>query len=167
MDSVGPEPPAILDLDQMVEARNWVERLFTHVDSSFVITSLYEPCYNCIAYVLDDQDNIWWPSEADSRWPDDIELTEHVSSFIEMLRTHRYEKCENGAIEYGNDKIALFTRDGFVKHAARQLANGRWSSKLGAGYDISHATLTEIEGKRYGNATHFFRRRHEDSVTSS
>jgi len=47
------------------------------------------------------------------------------------------------------EKIALYALQGVPSHAARLLANGLWTSKLGADIDLSH-DLSELEGPRYG-----------------
>jgi hypothetical protein len=74
-----------------------------------------------------------------------------------MLARHGYEPCTSSNIEVGHEKIALYTKDGFVKHAARQMDSGRWTSKLGyKDYDIAHHSLADLEGKCYGHARHFF-----------
>lgn len=43
------------------------------------------------------------------------------------------------------------------KHAARQLASGRWTSKLGKLEDIDHA-LHDLEGMLYGAVVLFMKR---------
>jgi hypothetical protein len=42
-------------------------------------------------------------------------------------------------------KIAIYMKYGKPCHAARQLSNGKWSSKLGGWEDIEHE-LTGLEG---------------------
>lgn len=58
--------------------------------------------------------------------------------------------CAGEELETGFEKVALFAdADGFATHAARQLNNGRWTSKLGELEDIEHA-LRDLEGVEYG-----------------
>ncbi len=158
MDFVGPEPQVPLTKERLAEARSWVNERFIHINESFVVTS---PCdfYNCIAHALGRSTGLIWPSSKDGEWPADIALTDNISSFAEMLARHNYEPCTTSSVEAGFEKIALYTKDRYVKHAARQLDSGRWTSKLGyKDYDIAHHSLEDLEGKRYGYAKDFFRR---------
>lgn len=43
-------------------------------------------------------------------------------------------------------------------HAARQLPNGLWTSKLGQLEDITHATPQVIAGSDYGEVMQFMKR---------
>jgi hypothetical protein len=52
--------------------------------------------------------------------------------------------------EAGYEKIALFALAGVPKHAAHELAGGRWVSKLGPAEDIEHA-LHDLTGMAYGS----------------
>jgi hypothetical protein len=90
-------------------------------------------------------------------------MGQSVATFTEMFRLYGFEPCDDSSQEHGFEKIALFTRDKLVKHAARQLQTGRWTSKLGDGFDIAHSTLEDLEGKKYGFAEHFYRRKRENS----
>jgi hypothetical protein len=48
------------------------------------------------------------------------------------------------------EKVALFADPaGIPTHAARQLASGQWTSKLGQAEDIEHE-LRALEGEIYG-----------------
>ncbi len=46
---------------------------------------------------------------------------------------------------------------GVPEHAARQLANGRWTSKLGRAEDIEHQ-LHDLEGEVYGTVALLMKR---------
>jgi hypothetical protein len=46
-------------------------------------------------------------------------------------------------------------------HAARQLSNGCWTSKLGKLNDIQHGTPESIEGTEYGIVYCFMKRKFE------
>lgn len=80
---------------------------------------------------------------------------------LELFRSYGYELCENGILESGFEKIAVYARDNKPQHAARQLATGLWTSKLGRYQDIEHATPEELEGdgnREYGRIVAFMRR---------
>ena len=50
-----------------------------------------------------------------------------------------------------------FTPGRIVKHAARQLTSGRWTSKVGQNIDIEH-TLAGLEGPFYGEVVRILKR---------
>ena len=58
--------------------------------------------------------------------------------------------CGNGSLEDGYEKVAIYARDGELTHAARQLRDGRWTSKLGKYEDIEHDSLEALYGDGYG-----------------
>jgi hypothetical protein len=107
--------------------------------------------YNCIAFAAGDQRNWWWPDvlEEDT-WPPGVARVEKVEAFAEAFATLAYTVCEDDQLETGYEKIALFALGGVPKHAARQLPNGRWVSKLGPLEDIEHA-LHDLTGTLYGS----------------
>ena len=66
----------------------------------------------------------------------------------------------NGAFQRRYERIALFGKGPDATHAARQLGNGKWSSKLGAGERIEHE-LELVAGyslDEYGDIQRFMRR---------
>ena len=71
-----------------------------------------------------------------------------MESFVQAYAAIGYEVCGSGSREpeVGFQKIALYVdEDGVPTHAARQLPNGEWTSKLGRSEDISHRTLEALE----------------------
>ena len=69
-----------------------------------------------------------------------------------------YPVCAGEDLEAGYERIALFADgDGRPTHAARQLLNGRWSSKLGKAEDIEHG-LHDLEGALYGSVVLILKR---------
>jgi hypothetical protein len=55
------------------------------------------------------------------------------------------------------EKVALYATDEGPAHAARQLSNGRWTSKLGRDEDIEHE-LEGLAGSHYGAVVQFLQR---------
>lgn len=82
-----------------------------------------------------------------------------MEAFINLFETIGYTVCENGDLEEGIQKIALFEKDNEPTHAARQLPNGEWTSKLGSHIDVSHS-LAAMEGGMYGKAVVFMARKY-------
>jgi hypothetical protein len=63
-----------------------------------------------------------------------------------------FQRCDSADLEPDVQKIAIFAKtNGEPTHVARQLPNGKWTSKLGDWEDIEHE-LAGIEGeKMYGS----------------
>ena len=85
-----------------------------------------------------------------------------MSAFLAAFATLGYEECKDGCLEDGYEKVVLFAQDnvGYHKptHAARQLRNGWWTSKLGPLEDIEHAESGDVKGPCYGEPAKFMRR---------
>jgi hypothetical protein len=106
--------------------------------------------YNCIAWTAGVVTGWWWPVPYDCDWPTAIPREETLDAFLMAFATLGYAPCVGAELEPGVEKIALYAREGTPTHAARQLPNGVWSSKLGPNVDIEHATLETIGGGVYG-----------------
>ena len=128
-------------------------------DEHFQVTSPIDPSYNCIAWAYQIKGRWMWPPagaptylDAVTYWPDENAST-NVEEFVKAFRYKGYEKCDDASFEEGYRKIALYVKPGTTEctHAARQLSNGYWTSKLGTLYDVQHSTPKEIEGHWYGN----------------
>jgi len=93
-----------------------------------------------------------------------------VASAVSVARARRadkgvayrvvgYEPCDSAALQVGYEKIAIYADETQEpRHAARQLPNGSWTSKLGDHFDIEHADLAAISGLVYGEPVVFMRR---------
>lgn len=138
-----------------------IETLFPHLHSDYEITSKKTPRYNCIAWAAGVSDRWWWPSPSPfSYWPKNVPREETIHSFILAFKTLGYEPCENAELESNYEKVALYAAaDQTPTHAARQLPNGDWTSKLGQLEDIRHGTLEEIAGTAYGEVVQILRRK--------
>jgi len=102
-----------------------------------------------------------WPGRyPEYHWPPDISGTDELQTLIQLFLDAGYEECDTGEQEYGFKKVAIYGNDEGPKHAALQLASGRWTSKLGEAQDIEHDTLEVLEGKLYGRAFVFLKKRH-------
>ena len=115
--------------------------------ADFQITSESTPQYNCFAWAL-GEDSLWMdPDPLFGHWPEDIPSDATVNSFIELFRSAGYELCDDGNLEAGCEKIAIYALNDSPTHAARQLENGQWTSKLGKYEDIVHSTPDELQGE--------------------
>ncbi len=132
-------------------------------EGNYLETSPWDPTYNCIAHAAGDQNRWWWPSESfDSYWPAGVSREETVDAFVQAYATLGYSPSRNGLAEPGIEKIAIYAAVSFGKitptHAARQLPNGNWTSKLGTVEDIEHRTVDGVEGPVYGSAVIYLER---------
>lgn len=122
------------------------------LSSNWVPTSCPDPLYNCIAWAANDTKNWWWPNSARGYWPQGApdELT--LGAFVAAFTVLGFEQCSSRDPEYGYSKIAIYVDGkGTPKHAARQLKDGYWSSKLGEEHDIRHE-FHALDGLEYGTA---------------
>ncbi len=129
------------------------------INEPFLLTSPKTTHYNCIAWAYEDNSKWYWPdANGFAFWPSEIPREENLNSFIELFKLKNYEICENGQLEIGFIKIAIYcNKEGSPTHAARQLPNGFWTSKLGMFFDVSH-TLFSMENGEYGNVAVFMKR---------
>jgi hypothetical protein len=126
-------------------------------DTGHSITSPATPAYNCIAWAAGDDRRFWWPQDL-AYWPQGAPRELTLEAFVRAYRTVGYDLCEDGTLEAGYEKIAIYAKDSEPTHAARQLPTGEWTSKLGREVDISHATLSGLQGDAYGTVVRFMRR---------
>jgi hypothetical protein len=118
--------------------------------------------YNCIAWAAGRKNEWWWPiEEAGYTWPDGLSKDqETIENFVNAFKLQGYKQCKNGSFEPGYEKVAIFANSKMEPlHAARSLETGKWTSKLGAHEDIEHPSLASIEGKEYGKAVEYLKRR--------
>lgn len=121
------------------------------------LTSPQTPVYNCIAWAAGDQSRWWWPNPG-GYWPPSAPTSIELTSFIQAFATVGYERCADGVVEIGFEKIAIYCIDGKPTHASRQLPSGAWTSKLGRDVDIEHQAVEGLCGPAYGVVAAFMRR---------
>jgi hypothetical protein len=77
-------------------------------------------------------------------WPPEAPEDDHVDSYRRVFELQGYEVCDSPDVEPGYEKVAVYWgRSG--PHAAKQLPDGKWKSKLGDREDIEHNTLDALE----------------------
>jgi hypothetical protein len=90
-------------------------------------------------------------------WPPGVVRERTLTAFLQAFATLGYTPCPDGSLEPGWEKVALYATDEGPAHAARQVDNGRWSSKLGPDDDIEH-DLEGLYSTSYGSVVQFLRR---------
>jgi hypothetical protein len=132
------------------------------VPTGYQPTSDYEPAYNCIAWAANDTMRWWWPvrNVKGHYWPTSLPLDNELATFIRLYEIEAgYKVCDSGALEEGFEKIAIFVGgNGKATHAARQLSDGKWTSKMGRDHDICHSVVEGVSGAIYGSAAQFMKR---------
>ena len=83
------------------------------------------------------------------RWPN-APRNPMTESLIVIFAEIGYEIRDNDQLEDGFEKVVIYEKAGMWTHAARQLPNGRWTSKLGEYEDIEHSTPEDLSGDLYG-----------------
>jgi len=92
---------------------------------------------------------------------------------MQAYATEGYIACDGVELETGFEKIAIYvSASGEPTHAARQLDNGHWTSKLGDWEDIQHESLAALEddaqarGLGYGRVAQIMKRPKRGTPTS-
>jgi hypothetical protein len=139
----------------------FLEELFPGLaETGYRITSPPDDSYNCIAWAVGVTHQWWWPlgDVTKSNWPQGVPRQETVEAFLATLAICSFTICDTADLESGFEKIAIYAdARGSPSHAARQLENGRWTSKLGVREDIEH-DLHALEGTEYGKVVAIVRR---------
>lgn len=156
-DIVRQRPVAPYDLQQANEKimNDW----FPNINSEHLkVLTDGDGHYNCIASAFGDTKKFWWPDDDYGLfWPDDVQKTNDVESFDDLMIRKLGGSITNELVEPGYVKIALYTdENGEPTHMARQQSDGRWSSKLGGAYLILH-DLHEMEDGNYGNVEKIYK----------
>jgi hypothetical protein len=126
--------------------------------SGYRITSPPTLDYNCIAWAASRIDRWWWPSP-DAFWPEEVPTVTTLEAFEAAFTLLGYQRCASGELDPELEKVVIVAdAQGQPTHAARQLANGRWTSKLGPNVDIEHGTPDALNGEDYGSAVLFMSR---------
>ncbi|OUL34316.1 hypothetical protein [Nostoc sp. 106C] len=127
----------------------WIESNYPNlVIYGYKITSQDTIDYNCVAWAAEDDETWWWPDAQNQHyWPPDIPREETLEAFQEAYQKLNYEICESDALEEGFQKVAIYSNSNKIPtHVARQLPDGKWTSKLGQYEDIEHNNLQGLIG---------------------
>ena len=126
--------------------------------TDFRVTSPKTQEYNCIAWGARDSGNWWEPDPLELYYWPVLDRKYTLESFMAAYESVGFLPCSGGTFEDGFEKLALFVdQAGVPTHAARQLPDGRWTSKLGLLEDIEHE-LHALAGRDYGVVKAFMRR---------
>lgn len=144
---------------------SWPPTEFPNLTSqNYEETSPATTLYNCIAWGVGNDARWWWPDPANAYyWPQGVPREESIAAFELAFATMGYARCTNGTLEADVEKVAIYGilvgGEIYPTHAARQLPDGRWTSKLGTCEDIEHDTPEVLNGPAYGSTVCFLARR--------
>ena len=139
----------------------WIDEDLPHLAAEgYELTSDPTDEYNCIAYAAGETDRWWSHAEGhDYYWPEHASRSSSIASLIEVFAGLGYEMCGDAEDDPRFRKVALYAdRRGDWTHAAVQLPDGEWGSKLGLYEDISHHTPESLDPYLYGEVHCFMRR---------
>lgn len=128
-------------------------------DIGFKVTSKATPNYNCIAWACNYNERWIQPPYMGNPnldcvvwWPPDVQEGMDIDCLVKVFEFQGYKKCDSFEHEDGYRKVTLYYNEETKEwtHAARELRNGCWTSKLGEYIDIQHGTPNTIENDDYG-----------------
>lgn len=106
--------------------------------------------YNCLAWAL----GIAWAHYNPTQhcpgyyWFPGVRRIWNCDTITEIFEKHGYQRCDSYELEEGFEKVVFYVdADGKPTHFARQLENGKWTSKLGNLNDIEHDDLAALSGE--------------------
>lgn len=121
--------------------------------------------YNCLAWAL----GISWtrydpiPKCAGYYWFPGIPRKWDETTIRLVFEKHSYVIADNYDVEPGYEKVVFYSdANGKPQHFARQLQNGKWTSKLGDYNDIEHGALESLTGPLYGSPGIVLKRKYRD-----
>jgi len=133
-----------------------LRKLFPNLnDDNYQITSPKTIKYNCVAWAASDTQHWWQPG---SFWPLECTRDDHgIGTLVAAFNQLGFESCEDEKLEANFLKVALYGSGLMYTHVARQLPDGRWTSKLGQLEDIVHDSPEVLEGSDYGVVVQFMK----------
>jgi hypothetical protein len=119
--------------------------------------------FNCIAWAAGHSAKWWDPNdpeqpEVEHFRPANVPRDYKVTSVVMAYESVGFIRCADGSSEDGVEKIGINADGEEYLHAARQLDNGTWTSKMGRGVVIQHDAPENLVGPGYGQGTVFMKR---------
>lgn len=136
-------------------------------DANHEITSPATFRYNCIAWAAGVATKKWG-DQAPYYWPKEVDRGTDINSLIRLFEWLGFERCDDGSLEVGFEKVAIYSIDGNWTHASRQKSDGVWTSKLGDFEDIDHISPETVADGDYGEIAAFLKRqrRRKNSISA-
>jgi hypothetical protein len=117
---------------------------------AYSVTSPQDDRYNCVAWIGRNRDQWLEPGFDGGTWPREVSDEEldagDLSEFVRLFEGWGYQSCDDGRLEEGVEKIAVYAAGDDFDHVAYQRPDGTWSSKLGRLNDIRHDDENALAG---------------------
>jgi hypothetical protein len=140
-----------------------LEALIPGAKGKYLRTSDPSINYNCLAWAVGADWAYFDPEQfcIGYFWPEGVEREWSIPAIRKVLSYFGFkEESDNHDLEEGYIKVAVYVdEDEMPQHFARQLANGKWTSKCGDQIDIEHDTLECLECEDYGKARIYLKRK--------
>lgn len=130
-------------------------------DEDFEFKSHFNPFYNCLAWAINVNTIFVTMNYFQKKHGLDINNLDHsVNGYAKILEEfYNYLSCENGEYEKGFEKILLYgDNNNLWTHAARQIKEEMWVSKLGSCENIEHKNIECLNGNTYGEPKIFMKK---------
>ncbi len=125
-------------------------------ESNHRVTSPADVKYNCVAWSAGEMGRWWQPGVY---WPIEVSRDEvGIGVLVDAFRALGYSEATSDQFDPAFEKVAIFGSGLCYTHAARQLANGKWTSKLGKLEDIEHDCPDDVAGGIYGEVVEIMQR---------
>ena len=132
-------------------------------DSAYEIKSPRDPKYNCVAFAVGDTSQFWYDAGVSGYyWPPGAPSADTIEGWTKVFADHGYSETDDASLQSEFEKVAIYATPDAPEHVARQKASGMWTSKMGKGHDIEHATLAALEGATMGTVVKIMRRACKD-----
>jgi hypothetical protein len=90
-----------------------------------------------------------------------------VESAVKVYEALGFQECRttplgeryDSSLEEGYEKVAIYGDQWGYTHAARQLEDGKWASKIGELEDIEHDSPEDLTGSDYGSVVKVMEKR--------
>jgi hypothetical protein len=121
------------------DERHHFESSFPNLKNTFFeIISPPDKNYNCVAWAMGINDGIWWPDRYNQYYWPDPKRENTMEGFIRAFQSLGFEVTKSRIVEDDYEKIAIYGNEFGPHHVARQLPDGKWTSKCGDEEDIIH-----------------------------
>lgn len=142
--------------------RDEIEQLFPKLHGTpWEIKSRKTRRYNCLAWAAREKHRRWDFTKG-AHWPPGVKRASGIAYLVGAFQAEGFSVCnESDCRKYDStaDSIVVYEMNRIGMHAARLLANGMWSSKLGDVEDVQHKTPEDISGTTYGNPIVYMKRK--------
>jgi hypothetical protein len=106
-----------------------------------------------------DLNHFWYDANVKGYyWPPGEPSADTLEGWLKVFAIHGYRETDDDTLDLAYEKIAIYAGPEGPEHVARQRASGTWTSKMGKGRDIDHASLAALEGDLFGRVVKIMKR---------